>query len=377
MKILYLCTFYHRAMLFRQQMDAMTRRGFTVKAFNTAQYGEGIAKKFLPIMDGEVIHLECWSRLDRLLFFPQQWKTEKQLQKHYALREFDLLHSHLLLRSGYSALRMKKKFGLPYVVSVRVSDLTGYIRLPFFRRMALDIIRGANGVLFISKCHQQVLESKYIPAGELAMFRRKSVLVGNCLEPFWQQNTAAPRLAAPDPQNLRIIAVAKIRAIKNLATAAKATQELRRRGINATLTVIGEVFEKGVARKLRTFDCVEMKPFMQKEELIAQYRTHDILLLPSIHETFGRVYAEAMTQGLPVLYSAGQGFDQRFADGEIGYAVPSKDPKAIADRVEDILHHYVAISAACIAGSKKFHEDAVMDQLAQFYTDAMTGDKHE
>ena len=113
MKILFLCTFYHRALLFRQQMDALTQRGHEVKAFNSTMYGEGVAEKFQSIMDEQVAHVECWNRLDRLLFYPRQWKTENQLQRYYNLNDFDLLHSHLLLSSGYIALRMKKKYGLP------------------------------------------------------------------------------------------------------------------------------------------------------------------------------------------------------------------------------------------------------------------------
>ena len=37
------------------------------------------------------------------------------------------------------------------------------------------------------------------------------------------------------------------------------------------------------------------------------YRENDIYVMPSIIETFGLVYAEAMSQGLPVIYTRGQG----------------------------------------------------------------------
>jgi len=371
MKILFLCTYYHRALLFRQQMDALTLRGHEVKAFNSTMYGEGIAKKFEHIMDDQVVHLECWSRLDRLLFFPQQRKTEKQLQKYLPLQTYDLLHSHVFMRSGYSALRMKKKYGLPYVVSVRVSDLTGYIQLPFFHGLAMHILMNASGVLFLSKAHQSEFARRFVPKSQLAAFQAKTVVIGNCLEPFWVKHTAMPRTSTPSTDNLKILVVAKIDANKNLPIAAKAVQILRSRGIKATLTVIGAVLEKPAYRKLCEFDCVQILPFMKAEELEAQYRAHDIFLLPSIHETFGRVYAEAMSQGLPVLYSAGQGFDHNFADGEVGYAVPPKDPQTIANRVEDILRDYVAISTACINGSKRFHEEYLIRQQEQFYLDAL------
>jgi hypothetical protein len=113
-------------------MDSLIKRGHNIRAFSSAKYGEGIAEKFRPIMDELVVHKECWNKYDRMLFFPRQWKIEKELQKAYNLKEFDLIHSQLLLSSGYTAMRMKKKYGVPYVVSVRVTDLTGFIRLPYF-----------------------------------------------------------------------------------------------------------------------------------------------------------------------------------------------------------------------------------------------------
>lgn len=40
--------------------------------------------------------------------------------------------------------------------------------------------------------------------------------------------------------------------------------------------------------------------------------------MPSHKETFGLVYAEAMSQGLPIIYTKNQGFDGQFPDGYVG-----------------------------------------------------------
>src|SRR5699024_4268669 len=121
-----------------------------------------VAPKFQPIMDELVVHTECWNKYDRLFFFPRQWKIEKKLESAFDLREFDLLHAHLMLSSGYTALRMKKKYGLPYVVSIRTTDLYGFIRIPFFRRMAVEIMREASGILFLSLPHKEELFERYL-----------------------------------------------------------------------------------------------------------------------------------------------------------------------------------------------------------------------
>ena len=372
MKILYFCTFYHRALLFRQQMNALIKRGHYVRAFSSAKYGEKIADKFLPIMDGLVVHKECWNKYDRTLFFPRQWKIEKELQKAYNLKEFDLIHSQLLLSSGYSAMRMKKKYGTPYVVSVRVTDLTGFIKLPYFRRMALKIIANASGVLFLSHSHKEEFEKKFLPESMKADFESKTVVIGNSLEMFWEEHLAQPRKSRCSEKELKILSVAKIRPIKNLTVAAQSVEELNKRGINAKLTVVGEVQDEEEYEKIKVYEHTEILPFKTKEELIDIYRTHDIFLLPSVNETFGRAYAEEMTQGLPILYTNGQGFDNNFQDGQAGYSVYPDNPQFIADRIEDILTHYTEISEFCIKNSQLFFEDNIMNQIEKFYKNALS-----
>lgn len=366
MKILFFCTFYHRALLFRQQMDALNERGHYVRAFSSAQYGEGIADKFKPIMDDKVKHFECWNKYDRMLFFPRQWKIEKRLEKAYDIKSFDLIHAHLLLSTGYSAMRLKKKYGIPYVVSVRVTDLTGFIKLPFFKKIAVNILKEANGVLFLSRSHKEELERKFLSAPEKKMLDQKAVIIGNCLENFWSENIAESRNVVPD-EEIKILSVAKIRPIKNLPVAAKAVEELIKRGYKASLTIVGENQDNDEFEKIEKYSCVTIKPFMTKEKLIVEYANTDIFLLPSLNETFGRVYLEAMTQGLPVLYTAGQGFDKTFDEGVVGYSVPSDDPVVIADRIEAVLKNYTDISNNCVKNSIFFSEKNIMDELEKFY----------
>ena len=371
MNILYLCTFYHRALLFRQQMDSLIKRGHNIRAFSSAKYGEGIAEKFRPIMDELVVHKECWNKYDRMLFFPRQWKIEKELQKAYNLKEFDLIHSHLLLSSGYTAIRMKKKYGVPYVVSVRVTDLTGYIRLPYFRGMAVRIIKEASGIIFLSACHKEEFTQKFVPAEYLDEFNSKCEVISNCIEPFWEENTAnAPRVMK-DKKKVRLLAVAKIRPIKNLTVAAQAVEVLKNRGYDARLTVVGEVQDKEEYERIKAYSCVDILPFKKKEELIDIYNDNDIFLLPSVNETFGRAYVEAMTQGLPVIYTQGQGFDKNFPDGEVGYSVPCDAPETIADRIEETIKRYDEISPECIEKSRLFYEDRIIDKLESFYEKAL------
>lgn len=53
-------------------------------------------------------------------------------------------------------------------------------------------------------------------------------------------------------------------------------------------------------------------------------------------ETFGLVYMEALSQGLPVLYTKGQGIDKAFTF-QIGESVDSKDLRNIVQGIKKII----------------------------------------
>ena len=203
------------------------------------------------------------------------------------------------------------------------------------------------------------------------MIENKSVVIGNCVEPFWEENTVTNHKELNNTKKVRVLTVAKIRPVKNISKAAEAVDILCGRGYDALLTVVGENQDNNEFNKIKSFDHVEILPFMKKEELIKVYKANDIFLLPSLGETFGRVYVEAMTQGLPVLYTKGEGFDGNFPDGLVGYAVPSDDANAIADRIEQILSNYESISQNCVNSCGLFYEKGIMDQVESFYENAL------
>lgn len=74
-------------------------------------------------------------------------------------------------------------------------------------------------------------------------------------------------------------------------------------------------------------------PTLPNFEVRQLMHAHDVLVLPSLSETFGLVVTEALSQGTPVIVSENTGAKDRVIDGENGFVVPVRDAGAIAARL--------------------------------------------
>src|SRR5699024_10841365 len=142
---------------------------------------------------------------------------------------------------------------------------------------------------------------------------------------------------------------------KNIESIINAMKVLKKeKNLTAELTVVGKIKDQKYYNELQNVDEFNHINFVDKIKLIQLYMKSDIFIMPSFTETFGLVYAEAMTQGLPVIYSAGQGFDQQFEEGTVGYRVDPNDVNDIAQNIYRIFHERDKISLSCIRQVDKF-----------------------
>lgn len=120
---------------------------------------------------------------------------------------------------------------------------------------------------------------------------------------------------------------------------------------------VGKIVDKMYAEQLikNGKGFVSYKNEVSVSELIKIYGENNIFIMPSHHETFGLVYPEAMSQGMPVIYSEGEGFDGYFKNGFIGYSVDPNNTNDIARNIKFIVDNYEYISKNAINSYGKFN----------------------
>lgn len=320
--------------------------------------------------DKHINIIKCFSKYDRLLFYYKNMKMYRKLISLYEFGEFDLVHAHSLFTNGYLALKLKEIFGIPYVVTVRDTDINVFFKKrKYLKKLGNKILNQAEYVVFLSPSYKTKLINNYVYDSLKLDIEKKSVVIPNPIEQYWLDHSY---LKSNNVENkIKIIYVGQINERKNLLKSIEAIKILINRGYKIEFSIIGKNGKSSLEKEFEKNNFINRIGQMSKQELIYQYRQNDIFLMPSITESFGLVYAEALSQGLPVIYTEGEGFDHQFEDGEVGYSVKYWDEMDIANKLEKIIRNYNELINKTTMKSMKFSPHAVSTLLLDIYNNVL------
>ncbi|MBM4236618.1 MAG: glycosyltransferase family 4 protein [Firmicutes bacterium] len=107
------------------------------------------------------------------------------------------------------------------------------------------------------------------------------------------------------------------------------------------LTIVDEVKPRNYAYVLREEmglrERVTFTGRLTIEDLVKQYNTASVVVVPSVYEGFGLPAAEASACATPVIATSGGALPEVIADGESGLVVPPMDPEALAEAIRSLL----------------------------------------
>lgn len=372
MRVLHINCNYISSALHCQLIDELNNQGVHNVVF--APISSATIRRVTPSKNDVVA--ECFRKWDRICFDYKQSKIGKALDKALGEERFDLIHAYTLFTDGNTAMKRSLKTGEPYVVTVRNTDINAFLRWrPYLRPRAIKIMQNAKAVFFLSEAYRKTMFDKYVPERYRAELLAKSYIMPNGLAGFWSSNlrndVEQPHLAAEKP--LKLLYAGRIDRNKNIPTTQKAMAILRERGINSTLTVVGEAEDKQEYARIASDAFTDCLPATNEEGLLPIYRNHDIFVMPSFTETFGLVYLEAMSQGLPVVYTTGQGFDGQLPEGTVGYHVDPHSPQSVADAIQQIVARYAEIASAVPQLTRQFTWQGIAAKYITIYRRIVEG----
>lgn len=300
------------------------------------------------------------------------------LQRAIAASGADLVHAHWAGEFAWAALRS----GLPHLITSHdvawaVARLQPGLRHSAYRwlraGMAWQVLRRARAVSTVSPSMvAQMQPHCRVPVS----------LVPNPL-PAWIFESKV----RPEPGRQRVLMVCHgFGPLKNTEPALRAFHQLRQSRPAAELVLLGDDFQPGgpaqrwwqsqglddrgdaAAGGLRFVGPVP------HAEVIAWMARSDLLLHPSLQESFGMVLAEALATGLPVLAGAASGAVP-WVVGEHGRLVDVTRPAAIAEALGAMLDNPVERQRLGLAGradmARRFAADTVVQGYEALYLAAL------
>lgn len=99
-------------------------------------------------------------------------------------------------------------------------------------------------------------------------------------------------------------------------------------------------------------------------QLFDLYATADLLVFPSLNDSFGLVIAEAMSLGVPVIASTHSAGPDLIQNGVNGFVVNPRSAGEIADRVSWALNHRVELKEMGLQARRKIEENFTYELYA-------------
>ena len=259
------------------------------------------------------------------------------------LSSVHLIHAHLLGNEGAIAYELSKKYHIPYITAIRNTDLNAYFRvfkwkMPYFNM----VFQNARKVICISNMYKEKV-SRVFGNNE------KIDVIPNGLDNYYLQHRySKDSLGNP----IKIVYTGGFQKNKNILSTYEAIANLRNKGYIIEFTAIGRNLpnheDKRYAKRMEQLasasNWFHLKDAQNKEQLKDSLRQSDIFVMCSHHETFGLSYIEALSQGLPIVYTQGDGFDKMYIEGEVGFHANSKCVQDIENAILRVIQNYGKIA---------------------------------
>ena len=360
--ILHICCNLAGSTVFPQMFEALKDEGLEQIVFVPEKRRKDLGKNE---PEGVETHSALTVKKSDALFFSRKAKRSvPAIENGIDLSRVKLIHAHTLFTDGSIALALHEKYNIPSVVTLRYSDIEAIWKYePHLHGMARRILRAARNVVFLSSAARDKVLKKWLSGRERELIAPKTAIIPNGIREDWLDGAARENCESP----LRVGFAGRMTKRKRPLDALAAVHLAAQEGMPCVLRAVGEGklmndliagLHEGDSYLGVAHDMDAMKRF---------YSGIDVLLVPSSAETFGLVYLEAMSQGVPVLYTRGQGFDGQFEEGEVGFSVVCGNVKQQAQMIREAAVDYAQRSARCVDRAKDYAWPVVAKKWMEIY----------
>jgi glycosyltransferase, group 1 family len=307
--------------------------------------------------------------LDRHRWVRAGWKLFKRYVRDHGTP--DIIHAHSMNHAGILAQQIHEKTGIPFVLTEHSSTYARKLIRNWQRPAMLQSAQQCSARIAVSKDFCRLLETEY---GGLDW-----QYIPNSLSPAFIR----PVDLANKPKNadFTFCSVAHLNYNKGFdillpafAEALKTHPDLKLK-IGGTGLIASQLHN--LAAELGLENSVEFLGGLQNDQVLDLMFRSDAFVLASRNETFGVVFIEALSQGLPVAATRCGG-PQTIINENNGILVPVGDVQALAGALVSLYENRGRYDAQTLRADclNEFGEEAVVRQITAVYK-TILGGTHE
>lgn len=226
-----------------------------------------------------------------------------------------------------------------------------------------DIWEESDGIHLLGQNLWQRAQRRGCPTDKLHVLIPPAIDTGFFLPPSKEV------VAAERP--LRILSIGRLTWVKGYEYALQAIKLLVEQGIAVEYRLVGDGPYRGplafLRHELGLEDCVHFSGSQPPGELLGHLAWADIFLHTAVSEGFGNAVLEAQAMELPVVCSDAGGLPENVSDGQTGYVVPRRNPRALAAKLACLAHNPDLRQRLGRAGRLRVQQHfQLQDQIAAF-----------
>lgn len=345
------------------QCLALKKKGVNIVVLNVARTTKLFTKKIniksccsIPVVETHIFSFAL-IRFPRLSIF----RYKQKLKKIYQIAEKkygkpSVIYSHFSFPVGMAMNFLSQKYSIPHVVMEHHS-LYYRKKIPTIVKNNLcNLINYSNRFLCVSSSLKKNI-IRHAKCDE-----NKINVIGNIIDGCYdfvehEKNTV-----------FRFFAAGNLVPLKKMDVLIEAMYLLKKKGVLCILHIAGDGPERkkldDLVKKLELSDEVLLLGRMDKLGILDEYKECDCFVLPSIFETFGIVYREAMFVGRPVISAANGGINEGWRS-ECGYICDPLTSETLSKTMNDMIDNYDYFNLKGISDYAKncFSADAVADKI--------------
>lgn len=274
----------------------------------------------------------------------------------------DLIHAQVILPGGLAAVRLGKQHAIPVVLTEHTSPFCVHLKTARQRRWVKETLAHVDRVIAVSPALVQQIQA-FDKTIEIRV-------VGNLINTdfFVPVKTERHNLA-----KTHFLSIGLLTQQKGINFLLRAVAQLLQRGITTfELTIGGDGPERPqlerLAQSLGLADRCRFTGMLSREQVKQWMQQCDVFILPSLHETFGLVLAEAMACGKPAIATRCGG-PEFVVTSETGVLVDAENPEALANAMADFVQGRLQFDSPNVRHSvvERFGETSFLKTISALY----------